>query len=217
MALFGFWIVRKLLGLRDEARRLFSPGTPWCNITSSWIWDNIRVRGEKVNWHKIVWFPGHVPKFSLISWMVLLNRLPTKVRLGIFVLVTDIVCVLCGSDPESHDHLFIACFFAKEVWRTILASCGVCHDVQNWDDCLSWLVANLKGKSLRVQILKLAWTGFLYFIWKERNHRCFRGHACSVDTVVYRIKEAVKIKLYRFRIHRIDEANRFLFTNWGLI
>ncbi|XP_038991031.1 uncharacterized mitochondrial protein AtMg00810-like [Hibiscus syriacus] len=32
-------------------------------------------------------------------------------------------------DLESCDHLFTGCFFAKEVWRTILASCGIRHDV----------------------------------------------------------------------------------------
>ncbi|XP_039057445.1 uncharacterized protein LOC120200761 [Hibiscus syriacus] len=209
--------MKKLLGLREEARRLFSPGTIWYHIKGRWIWDDISVSREKVNWHRIVWFPVHIPKFSLISWMVFLNRFPTKDRLARFGLITETDCVVCGSGLESRDHLFTGYFFAKEVWRTILASCGIRYDMQSWDECLSWLVVNLKGKSLRVQILKLAWTGFLYYIWEERNHRCFRGHSRSAGTVVYRIKEAVKIKLYRNCIHRIDDANRFMFTNWGLI
>ncbi|XP_039052723.1 uncharacterized protein LOC120194507 [Hibiscus syriacus] len=124
-------------------------------------------------------------------------------------------CVVCGSCLENRDHLFADCSFAQEVWGVVLASCGIRFDSYRWDDRLNWLIENLKGKSLRVRILKLAWTGFLYYIWEERNHRNFRSSSRSVDIIVNNIKEAVKIKLYSHCIHRIDDVNRQLCISWG--
>ncbi|XP_039010000.1 uncharacterized protein LOC120138638 [Hibiscus syriacus] len=86
----------------------------------------------------------------------------------------------------------------------------------NWGDIFNWLIANLKGKSLRVHIMKLAWTGLLYFVWEERNHRLFRGSSRSVDVVVNSIKEDVRVKLCRFGCPRIEDVNRHLYLNWGL-
>ncbi|XP_039007590.1 uncharacterized protein LOC120135392 [Hibiscus syriacus] len=195
------WILSKLLRIREEARRMFYPCANWNQIKEKWIWDNIRVRREK---------------FSLISWMAILDRLPTKDRFVRFGLVIDNVCVVCGSGMESQDHLFAKCSYAKEVRGAVLISCGLRYESYSWDERFSWLIENLKGKSLRVRILKLAWTGFLYFIREERNHRHFRGLTRSVDVTVNRIKEAVKIKLYRHCMYMLDDVNRHLCINWGL-
>ncbi|XP_039004068.1 uncharacterized protein LOC120131027 [Hibiscus syriacus] len=105
------WIFKKLLKLREEARNLFLPCSNWNLIKGKWIWDQNRVRAEKVSWHRIIWFPAHILKFSLIVWMATLDRLPTRDRLIRFGLVLDNGCVLCGSGIESCDHLFADCSF----------------------------------------------------------------------------------------------------------
>ncbi|KAE8685740.1 Detected protein of confused Function [Hibiscus syriacus] len=148
---------------------------------------------EKVSWHRLIWFPTHVPKFSLVSWMAILDGLPTKDRLARFGMVTDNVCGLCGIGVESQNHLFLDYSYAREVWGAVMHSCGLQQELNCWDDALRWMIMNLKGKSLLVHILKLAWTRFVYFIWEERNHRHFRGLICSADTIVNIIKEAVRI------------------------
>ncbi|XP_039036060.1 uncharacterized protein LOC120172731 [Hibiscus syriacus] len=86
-----------------------------CRIQSPLQLDPTQTSEVKVNWHKLIWFPAHIPKFSLISWMVILEWLPTKDRLVRFGLATDNVCGLCGFGIESRDHLFAECSFAKEV------------------------------------------------------------------------------------------------------
>ncbi|XP_038993245.1 uncharacterized protein LOC120116936 [Hibiscus syriacus] len=113
------WILKKLLKLREEAMNLFIPCANWNLIKGKWLWDQIRVRAEKVSWHRIIWFPAHIPKFSLIAWMATLDRLPTRDRLIRFSLVLDNGCVLCGSGIESRDHLFTDCSFAQEIWNVV--------------------------------------------------------------------------------------------------
>ncbi|KAE8687453.1 hypothetical protein F3Y22_tig00111016pilonHSYRG00071 [Hibiscus syriacus] len=153
------WILAKMFKLRSEASRLFCSIRNWTQINASWIWDNIRCRGEKVSWHRLVWFPGHIPKFSLISWMAILDRLPTKDRLARFGIAVDSGCGLCRSGFESRDHIFSDCAFAMGVWHTILNACGLSQEPLCWNDLVCWLLLNLKGKSLLVHILKLAWSG----------------------------------------------------------
>ncbi|XP_038996104.1 uncharacterized protein LOC120120557 [Hibiscus syriacus] len=104
-------IIKKLLNLREVARTLFLPSTDWRLISSKWIWGNIRISRENVNWHKIIWFPAHIPKCSLISWMDIPNRLPTKDRLIRFGLEMDNSCIMCGNGLETRDHLFANCSF----------------------------------------------------------------------------------------------------------
>ncbi|KAE8720588.1 Detected protein of confused Function [Hibiscus syriacus] len=62
---------------------------------------------------------------------------------------------------------------------------------------MRWVVENLKGKSVIVCILKLAWVGFLYFVWEECNHRQFRGVFRSIEEVVDCIRVVVRIRLQR--------------------
>ncbi|XP_038990693.1 uncharacterized protein LOC120113695 [Hibiscus syriacus] len=204
------WILKKFLKLREVARCMFLPSVDWNLVRDKWIWDKVRICRDKVRWHKIIWFPAHIPKFSLISWMAILDRLSTKDRLIRFGLTMDADCVVCGTGLESRDHLFADCPFSREVWNAVLSSCGFRSVMLNWDDRLNWLIDNLRGNSLRVRILKLAWTAFLYYIWEERNYRSFRGLSRSVDCIVNRIRESVKIKLYSHCMHRIDDVNRSL-------
>ncbi|XP_039025209.1 uncharacterized protein LOC120158444 [Hibiscus syriacus] len=142
--------------MRSGTRRVFGSSSNWDQINARWIWDNIRNRCEKVCWHRLVWFPGHIPKFSLISWMEILDRLPTKDRLSRFGVVTDRGCGMCSSGLESRDHLFSDCAYTKEIWTAILLSCGLSQAPLDWNGSLQWLLLNLKGKSLLVHILKLA-------------------------------------------------------------
>ncbi|KAE8673503.1 hypothetical protein F3Y22_tig00111783pilonHSYRG00557 [Hibiscus syriacus] len=165
------WILTKLLKLREEARRLLCPYANWNSIKGKWIWDNIRDNREKVAWH----------------------------RLDRFGVIVGNVCGLCGTGVESRDHLFADCSYTKGVWGAALCACSFSYVARTWDEHLHWMLANLKGKTLRVRVLKLAWTGFLYLIWEERNHRHHRNLIRSVDVIVNRLMEAVKIKLYRHR------------------
>ncbi|KAE8665579.1 hypothetical protein F3Y22_tig00112540pilonHSYRG00052 [Hibiscus syriacus] len=57
----------------------------------------------------------------------------------------------------SQDHLFFGCNFAKDLWGATLTLCGLYRGVRGWDSELTWVICCLKGKSLIVRILRLAW------------------------------------------------------------
>ncbi|KAE8690315.1 hypothetical protein F3Y22_tig00110895pilonHSYRG00014 [Hibiscus syriacus] len=98
---------------------------------------------------------------SIVAWMAMLNRLPTRVRLVQMGLSIDTdMCLLCGTVSETREHLFFECSFAKELWRSILGLCGIERGVSSWNGELTWAVRLFKGKSLIVRVLRLAWTVF---------------------------------------------------------
>ncbi|KAE8696229.1 Zinc finger family protein, putative isoform 1 [Hibiscus syriacus] len=113
----------------------WTPGASLSQFKGRWIWDSIRVRSDKVTWHRVIWFPAHVPKFSLMAWMVLLDRLPSKDRLGRFgIVVSNSLCVLCGVGQESRNHIFLECPFASEIWCVVMRDCELKHQVLGcWD------------------------------------------------------------------------------------
>ncbi|XP_039038037.1 uncharacterized protein LOC120175480 [Hibiscus syriacus] len=75
------WSIRKILKVREEVRPLFSGIADWGKVNAHWLWQEIRGMTVKVEWHKVVWFPMHILKHSLIAWMAILNILPTADRL----------------------------------------------------------------------------------------------------------------------------------------
>ena len=59
-----------------------------------------------VPWAKIVWISYGIPRQSFLTWLVLLNRCPTRDRLNGWGLNVDPICLLCNVDQESRNHLF---------------------------------------------------------------------------------------------------------------
>ncbi|KAL4272234.1 hypothetical protein GQ457_13G002990 [Hibiscus cannabinus] len=99
----------------------------------------------------------------------------------------------------------------------VLRLCNVNRSVLGREDELQWVVDRLKGKSLIVYILKLAWNGYVYSIWCERNSRIFRGDFRSVIDIVNSINDFVCVKLLKKNVDRVDPINRRLCLAWGVM
>lgn len=56
-------------------------GRPHAKFCSSLIYNCIRDARPLVRWHKIIWFKRDIPKHKMLTWLVLLNRCPTRDRL----------------------------------------------------------------------------------------------------------------------------------------
>ncbi|XP_039005550.1 uncharacterized protein LOC120132944 [Hibiscus syriacus] len=100
------WNINRMLKMHPTVFPIFSTSD---SLRLRDIWDSIRNKREKVSCHKLIWFPLHIPKFSLIAWMALLNRLPTRDRLLKMGINTEWTCVNCSNDQETRNHLFTQC------------------------------------------------------------------------------------------------------------
>lgn len=85
-------------------------------------WNAIRLTSPKVTWSSFIWFKGGIPKQSFICWLVLLDKLPTKLRLSRYMTI-DVSCEFCGA-PESREHMFFSCPIISQVWMRIFVTIG---------------------------------------------------------------------------------------------
>ncbi|XP_039021885.1 uncharacterized protein LOC120154136 [Hibiscus syriacus] len=153
------WSFRKNLKLRNLAYPLLTSGVN---------------KHNKVHWQKLIWFPIHIPKHNIISWMLIQDHLPTKERLLRFGLVTNDQCILCSDGCETINHLFAECKLSSSIWNFVLLLSCIKKPPFTWSNLLTWTTATWKGKSFITVILKLSWCAFNYIIWEERNRRLFR-------------------------------------------
>ncbi|XP_039008453.1 uncharacterized protein LOC120136510 [Hibiscus syriacus] len=144
--------------------------------------------------------------------MAILNRLPIRDRLlRMGMAIESNRCLLCGNEAESRDHLFFECRFANDLWGSILELCCISRVAGRWDGELAWASLMLKGKSLIVRLLKLAWSGHVYNLWNERNNRLYGSDARSNDAVLEDIKETIRFRLEGKCFNRADPSNNALF------
>ena len=136
--------------------------------------NTIYPKKKKVSWHRLIWATFVVPKHTFISWLAVLNRLPTKERIKAWGLEVDDKCVMCRNAEETRDHVFFGCTFFKKIWNEVLALCGKAKEVTSWREKVEWAISRLKGKSLSSTILRIAWNAAIYFIWIERNKRIYQ-------------------------------------------
>ena len=70
---------------------------------------------KKVGLHSLVWAAFIVLKHAIVTWMAILNRLPTKERIKSWGMEVDCMCVLCKNAYKTRDHLFYGCDFSQGI------------------------------------------------------------------------------------------------------
>ena len=209
------WNWKKLLQLRNLASRFIEVKNgaevwkfPGSKYSAETIWKEIRPKQDKVPWARFLWSTMVIPKHTFISWMAILNRLPTMDRLIAWGMNVRGTCCNCQKEEETRDHLFFGCSYAKNIWKEILQLCGLHRDVRPWEEELTWAVQRIKGKVLISIVLKIAWRAFIYFVWRKRNRRLHNELAETPLQLLERVKDVVRIKLAGLTNVADDDVNR---------
>ena len=85
--------------------------------TTASAWNQLRESKVEVIWHNLIWFSGHLPKSAFFLWLAVKRKLGMQDR--IHSPIPGILCLLCGSQLETHDHLFFQCTSSKQVWNLV--------------------------------------------------------------------------------------------------
>lgn len=86
---------------------VWSPlGTPLSSFSKGMIYNAIKHHEQKVAWSKIVWSSRSIPRHNFLTWLIVLNRSPTKDRMINWGLQSDPACGLCTGFAETRDHLY---------------------------------------------------------------------------------------------------------------
>lgn len=74
----------------------------------------LRRQGPSLPW-AMVWKMRVLPKHQMFAWRVLLNKLPTRVRLSKWDASIQPCCPICKEGVETIDHLMVTCSFPRSI------------------------------------------------------------------------------------------------------
>ncbi|XP_023633691.1 uncharacterized protein LOC111829244 [Capsella rubella] len=168
------------------------------SFSSKETWEQLRIHSPLVPWADVIWFKEHVPRFSFVSWLALIARLPTRDRLRRWGMNTPASCVLCSNGEENHNHLFFECTFSSSVWGFFAAK-FISFPPATLSAASSWiLLHNLPQNTKLISILKLLLQTVVYHLWKERNSRLFTGVASTAAALRLIIDRTMRSRLLSF-------------------
>jgi hypothetical protein len=157
-------------------------------------WELIREKRPANNLHHLLWFKGHIPRQSLILWLASLGRLRTMDRLH--GTASSALCVLCGLQVETHEHLFFECNYTGVVWVSICQRANMQWPCKPWTQFLHWAATYYNKKNdIDHMIARLMLSITVYFLWYERNNRVFTNNAQPYQTTTEFIFQQIRTHL----------------------
>lgn len=177
--------------------------------------DSIRSRGNVDAWKKALWFKHHIPRYSFVSWLAILNRLPTADRLTEWGLNVSGRCLFCDQ-LESRDHLFLECNFSRTIWEEGLRlSCTHCP-CHGWSNIKEWIFQICGISSFRYLVIKLLWTAVIYRTWQQRNVKLHGGKWRSSHEVFQVIRRDIIFKCSSLSDVGLTSINMDVCCNWNI-
>lgn len=177
------------------------------------VYKELKHHNHVVTWSDTVWLRQGIPKHCFLSWLLVLNRCPTRDRLLSWGLPTDPNCLLCNSSPESRDHLYFGCSYSWRIWSSIARRCNYTPST-SWNQSLLDL-QQLQHRPRHVRYLStLAWQCSMYYIWSERNSRLHRQVFRPPDSIISSIESTIRSKISAIR-HTSPRFSSSVFSVWN--
>ncbi|XP_074300010.1 uncharacterized protein LOC141631207 [Silene latifolia] len=151
----------------------------------------VRHSFQSVQWHQYVWNGWCLPRHQFIGWLIAREDLQLKVKLFALGIAAHEDCLLCGSAPETHVHLFQECTYGRRVFSEIGKMCSLSVPTSNH---LHW-AGNGHGSQLKKGILLCIVMATYYHIWMQRNKARVEGCILRPELISNQIRREVKAGL----------------------
>lgn len=188
-----------------------------CNIKTvkaKQIWESIRARSPKVPWSSILWNKFHVPRFSFILWLGLLQKLSTNDRTKHYTGRTW-NCPLCNQQLESFNHLFFECDYSSTILQSAVTLGNWTTFPFSWDAIIAYLIS-YQGSHLSKNILCLTVATCFYKVWEARNNKIHNGSIIPPRILAKDVIHLIKSRLSKCNSF-IKATNCNHFCNWLLV
>lgn len=168
-------------------------------FSSKATWQFVREAAPVVPWHNLVWFKEGIPRCSFVTWLAALSRLPTKDRLASWGMAVPLLCVLCNSGDETHQHLHFQCPFVASVWAHF------CGSTIPTPPASLLVVDSLLSRQYLIDspglrpVIKLVMQVIVYCTWRERNNRIFQQVFTPAAGVIAQVHRLMRDRLVSIR------------------
>ncbi|CAN0915835.1 hypothetical protein LINGRAHAP2_LOCUS29340 [Linum grandiflorum] len=175
------WVWKKIMWCRSfllpHTSQAFDRSYLWdgCLMTKysiSRVWSCVRTCRPEVPWWRLIWSKPTIPRYSFISWQVLLDRLPLRDKLIRWGITADPACCMCVGGNENVTHLFITCPFISSMRMHFFPRTSL---PTSWDAELGWMSVTFPAMSVTSRVANLVWRCMVSHVWKERCRRIFSG------------------------------------------
>nr|GEV78276.1 hypothetical protein [Tanacetum cinerariifolium] len=95
-----------------------------------------------------------------------------------------LLCPLCNTTPDSHEHLFFRCNYSSHVWNSVKVLTSKSNIPNELDLIVDSMITMDAAKSFSTTASKLLFAASCYFIWQERNSRLFKKTKRTHDQLV---------------------------------
>lgn len=112
------------------------------------------------------------------------------------------VCLLCHSYMDSHNHLFFKCPFTNQLWSTVLHKLKMHNCYSDWEGVFGSFANMYNGNSSGSIVRRLSLAASVYIVWQERNNRLFRDEKRNVEDLFKMVCDNVKSRLTNLRVKR---------------
>ena len=109
-------------------------------------------------------------------------------------------CSLCEECPDSVEHLFFECSFAKKVWSELRKKNQLKDLPGEWEAIINKMVSMPCNNSIASVVRRLVMAASLYFIWTERNKRLFTEEKKSPKDLIKAIIDNVRLKMASLKV-----------------
>ncbi|GJU66419.1 putative reverse transcriptase domain-containing protein [Tanacetum coccineum] len=155
----------------------------------------------------------YIPRHAFHLWLVVKRSLKTHDMLRPWDVngnIPTVLCPLCDSQPDSHEHLFFECVFSKQVWDNLKNLAGIPYVNDSISAIVDFLIPISKRRTTRSVIAKLVVAALTYFIWQERNCRLFKNQKRMYEQVTDCIISTVRLKLLSCSFRKSKDGLAFI-------
>ncbi|KAL0295535.1 UNVERIFIED_CONTAM: putative ribonuclease H protein [Sesamum calycinum] len=131
-------------------------------FTTTVAYGIFRTPGPIVEWYPLLSGPCKIPRFSFVLWLAILGKLSTMDKPWLSHLGG--VCVLCGREVETHEHLFFRCSYSRRCIRDLKEAVRFTWPNRAWGEDITWASTRWKGRHI-VQALTERYYQLLFIIF----------------------------------------------------
>lgn len=129
---------------------------------------------KRPKWASQVWTRASIPRHRFTMWLFMQN--PVLQRVSKFTALPSADCLMCKQQPETHDHLFFECSYAKEIWGLFCAKWGLQMKFEEKEALITNMTQMKKTRKMRHLIQALV-SAAIYQIWYARNRQGFHYYS----------------------------------------